>query len=251
MDYLKIKDKRILITGAGSGIGKAAAITLSKYDCLLSICGRSPEKILDTFQQIEPRAEHQSFNFDVTDANAVATFAQECLPIDGLILAAGIDDIKPIKFLSTSDFLNIIKTNSLSTHLLISTLIKQKKINRNASIVFISSVEGTLIHTPAHSAYGVSKAALTAYTKYLALELSGMKIRANSIAPAMIDTPMIEGWKNQLSAEEWENDQNKYPLKRYGTTDDVVSACLFLLSDASQWITGTQLVVDGGLSLVS
>jgi NAD(P)-dependent dehydrogenase (short-subunit alcohol dehydrogenase family) len=132
---------------------------------------------------------------------------------------------------------------------LIYHLLKKRKIKSQASIVFLSSVEGNKTTSMGHSAYGATKAALTAYSKGLSLELSSKKIRVNCIEAAMIETPMINSWLKSLTKEEIELDIKKYPLKRYGAVDDMVSAIEFLLSDKSNWITGTSIIVDGGYTL--
>jgi NAD(P)-dependent dehydrogenase (short-subunit alcohol dehydrogenase family) len=246
---MTFKDKNILIVGASSGIGRATAVFLSKNEAVINIIGRNNEKLENTFFELKNNSLNKKFILDINNEIAIIDFAIHAVEYDGIVLCAGEDLICPLSYLKKEIFLNLFANNVASTHNLIYHLLKRRKIKSQASIVFLSSVEGNKTASIGHTAYGATKAALTAYSKGLALELSSKKIKVNCIEAAMIQTPMINSWLNSLTKEEIASDINNYPLKRYGNVDDIVNAIVFLLSDKSSWITGTSLVVDGGYTL--
>ena len=163
--------------------------------------------------------------------------------LDGLVNNAGIVNTKPVQFIKREDLECVLETNTLSPILLTKSLLKRKKIKKEGSIVFTSSIAATL--TEAGSAiYAVSKAALSSYMRSCAVELADKKIRSNAVLPGMIETKLITG--GVLSDDDLLNDRKKYPLGRYGKPEEVAYAIIYLLSDASAWVTGTSLVIDGG-----
>lgn len=244
--------KKFLITGASSGIGRQTAISISNQAGQVILTGRNEEKLQETKDIIARDTSYIApcYTMDMTNANEIELFAENCENLDGLVFAAGIDLILPLRKTTPEKFKNVIDTNLISCYNLIWHLLKKKKINENGSIVLLASVEGYNITSAAHAAYGVSKAAIVVLTKYLALELASSKIRVNALAPAVVDTPMIVKWKTVLTQEQLQHDISRYPLQRYGQTQEITDACCFLLSDLSKWTTGSSLVVDGGLSLV-
>jgi NAD(P)-dependent dehydrogenase (short-subunit alcohol dehydrogenase family) len=141
-----------------------------------------------------------------------------------------------------------MEVNYMAPTLLLQTLIKKRKISRNASIIVISSVTSANFGSIGGTIYGSSKGALEGLVKSLSIELGRQNIRVNSISPGIIETEAIETLKKSLGEESFQNDLKKYPLGRYGKPKDVASAVHFLLSDSSSWITGINLVVDGGLT---
>ena len=126
-------------------------------------------------------------------------------------------------------------------------LYKKKKVSKGASIVLLASMGGTRIFSGGNGIYGSSKAALDSFMKFAAKEFAARKVRVNSICPAMVDTPLIH--RGTVSEEQLAEDAARYPLKRYGQPTDIANAAVFLLSGASSWITGTSMIVDGGLSI--
>jgi NAD(P)-dependent dehydrogenase (short-subunit alcohol dehydrogenase family) len=128
------------------------------------------------------------------------------------------------------------------------SLLKQKKVEKSASIIFISSISGVLCSYVAGSAYSASKGAVNGIVKALAIELAAKGIRVNSVNPGMIKTNILES--GAITEEQLQEDIHKYPLKRYGNPEEVAYAVIYLLSDASQWVTGSNLVIDGGYTLL-
>jgi NAD(P)-dependent dehydrogenase (short-subunit alcohol dehydrogenase family) len=150
--------------------------------------------------------------------------------------------------MAQSDLETMLQTNTLAPVYLTQYLYKKKKFNKGASIVFVSSIAGFFNVTPGDTMYGMSKSALSAFMKYAALEMAPRGIRCNSVNPGMVGTPLIND--SAYSSEDKEMNIAKYPLKRYGRPQEIAFGILYLLSDASAWVTGTSLVIDGGFALI-
>ncbi len=240
-----LNGKTILITGASSGIGRTTAIECARLGARVIITGRNEQRLLLTFSQLQNNdVEHIMIAADLVNENGIKHLVDNCPPLDGCLCNAGIVKRSPIKFFSEDLFDEHYKINVLSPMLLIKFLIRKKKLNNDASIVFSSSIAGVFVTTNASGMYGTSKAAINSYMKYVALELAERKIRCNAVNPGMVDTDLVEH-----NAEEREKDLVNYPLKRYGNTLDVAHGIIYLLSDASKWVTGIELKIDGGRSL--
>lgn len=243
-----IEGKTVLVTGASSGIGKAIAIACSKMGAKVILNGRNLERLNDTEQKLDNRGIHTILQCDLLYNDQVTDLVDKLPVLDGVVFCSGISKFVPFSFIKEENLADIFNANCFSPIKLLNKIIRAKKISKNSSVVFISSIAGNTNISPANSIYGASKSALTSFAKYIALELSAKKIRCNSILPGRIETSLIE--HRQLTKEDMEKDIDKYPLKRYGKPEEVANAALFLLSDASSWITGTQIIVDGGRSLV-
>lgn len=153
----------------------------------------------------------------------------------------------PYQFASREKFDGIFDVNFFSPVELLRLLYKGKKFNKMASVVILASLGGTRIFSGGNSIYGASKAALNSIMKFCAKEFASRKVRVNSICPGMVDTPMVH--RGTISEEQLKEDMERYPLKRYGLPEDVAYSAVYLLSDASSWITGIDLIVDGGISI--
>jgi NAD(P)-dependent dehydrogenase (short-subunit alcohol dehydrogenase family) len=240
-----LEGKSIFVTGASSGIGKEVAIQCSRLGARLVINGRNEKRLLETFRTLEGQD-----NLMVTaDLTLHQSEIINSLPkLDGIVNAAGIINIQPFLFLSDEEMKTIFEINFFSPIRLTQQIINKKQLNKNSSIVFISSIEGNVVSSKGNSAYSASKSALTATVKTMALELANKKIRINSIQPGIIKTKLLEGLLENFTPEQLVEDEKKYPLG-YGAPEDVAYAAIYLLSDASKWITGSSLVIDGGFSL--
>ena len=163
--------------------------------------------------------------------------------LDGIVHCAGIDHRKPAKFMEEDDVNLVMGTNFAAPILLQSELLKQKKVKAGASIIFMSSMAA---NSPSigHGLYSASKGALISYADCLALELSPRKIRVNCICPGMVWTKLI--LQDEVTEEELRKDEETYPLKRYGTPDDIANLAIYLLSDAASWVTGSHISITGG-----
>ena len=167
--------------------------------------------------------------------------------INGVVNNAGFNIVKLLPFIKTEDLSEMLKLNLEAPILLTNELVKKKKIGKNSSIVFVSSI-GKYISAPGNSMYSTTKGGLSAFMKNAALDLSGKKIRCNAVLPGMVETPLILE-KETLTEEQLEIDRGLYPLKRFGSPEEVAYVIIYLLSDASAWMTGTEIVIDGGRSL--
>ena len=237
-----LEGKTILVTGASSGIGKTTAVECSKMGAKLVITGRNEERLNQTLGELEGEG-HLALIGDLTSSEDIKNLVASMPELDGIVYNAGVGITVPLAFIKDEDLYRIFETNLFATMRLNKDLLRKKKIRKSASIVFTSSISA-LFNTPGISLYGAAKAALLSYMRGCACELADKKIRANAVLPGMIQTDLING--GTLSEEDKARDMATYPLKRYGTPQDVAFAFIYLLSDASSWVTGISLIVDGG-----
>lgn len=240
-----LKGKTILVTGASSGIGQACAIEASKLGANVIVCGRNKERLSQTFALIEGM-NNFSYEGDLLEQDFVERLVNETPALDGLVLSAGKGLTLPFPFCTREKFNDIFNINFFSPVELLRLLIKKKKLNKNCSVVIIVSIGGTHVHSVGYSIYGASKSALQSIVNYTAVELASKKIRVNGICPGMVNTPLIQ--RGTLTEEQLKMDMDMYPLKRYGEPEDIAYGAMYLLSDASSWVTGTSLIIDGGLT---
>ena len=240
-----LEEKKILITGASSGIGKAIAIECSKLGAQLIICGRDKQRLEETLSLLEGN-HHQSVVGDLLQSNDIEMLLSQVSKLDGVVFSAGKGLLLPFQFATRDKFNDVFDINFFSPLELLRILIKKKKMMVGSSIVFIGSIGGTGRFTVGNSIYGASKAALQSMIKYCAQEFASKKIRVNGINPGMVNTPLIKSGK--LTSEQLEEDMAEYPLKRYGEPEDIAYAAIYLLSNASSWVTGQSIVVDGGMT---
>lgn len=237
-----LKGKSILITGASSGIGKATAINCSRMGATIVATGRNVECLADTMKQLDGKG-HICIPSDLTAQDGIASIVETTPYLDGIVHCAGIGHRKPCKAIDAEDINVVVSNNFTSAVLLQSALLASKKINKGASIVFISSRTAD-IPTIANSLYSASKGAIRSYSKCLSLELAPKQIRVNCISPAMVWTNLITA--DGADIEQLEKEQRKYPLKRYGQPEDIANLAIYLLSDAASWMTGSCIDITGG-----
>ncbi|MBK7107101.1 MAG: SDR family oxidoreductase [Ignavibacteriae bacterium] len=245
-NLFSLENKTILITGASSGIGKATSIICSELGANLIVLGRNEIKLNNTLLQLNG-STHSSFIGDLNEKVFIEDLVNKCPLLDGIVHSAGIIEYLPSKFYTPEKISKVININYTMPFYFTNLLLKQKKIKNNSSIVFLSSISGVKGGGQAISSYAGSKAALIGTSKIMALEVAKQNIRVNCIAPGMVETEMTEATQKSLSEEAINKDKLKYPLG-YGDPKDIANAIVFLLSDASRWITGTTLIIDGGFS---
>lgn len=237
-----LSGKTILITGAASGIGKATAYLCNQLGASLVLVDLNEDGLNNL--GIDNAV---SFPADLTDVSKVEEIASASPKLDGVVSNAGIVFSLLAKFNEQSDLERIFRINTFSHINLIQSLIRNKKLNKGASIVLTSSMSGVYCGIAGGSLYGATKAALAGYAKALAIELAPRGIRVNTIHPGMVETPLTKN--TALSEDVLSEDMKNYPLGRYGKPEEIAAAMAYLLSDATVWMTGTQLLIDGGYSL--
>lgn len=240
-----LEGKTILITGSSSGIGRATAVECSKMAAKVIVCGRCMERINETLAMLEGQG-HSCFQGDLTVAENIERLVEQVPHIDGVVFSSGRGLTLPFLFSNQERFEEIYQTNLLGPVELFRLLVKKKKITNGGSAVFIISTGGTRRFTVGNSIYGSAKAALESIVRFCAIELAGKKIRVNGICPGMVNTPLIRS--GAITDEQLAKDMENCPLKRYGEPEDIAYGAVYLLSDASSWVTGSSLVIDGGNS---
>lgn len=245
-----LENKTILVTGASSGIGRATAIECAKLGATVIITARNEERLSSVLAELDTSfgQQHQMVIADISTNGGIDTLIAALPTLDGLSSNAGIAlGNSPIKFIGEEQMQSLMRTNTYSHVLLAKTLFKKKLIAKNGSLVFTASIGGTISHGPGNTLYGMSKNALLAFAKYAAIEFAPRGIRVNCVSPGMIETPLIN--LDALTDEDKAIDAEKYLLKRYGRPEEVARTTAFLLGDASSFITGTAIVVDGGYTV--
>ncbi|AVM55784.1 SDR family NAD(P)-dependent oxidoreductase [Capnocytophaga sp. oral taxon 864] len=242
-----LENKTILVTGASSGIGKAIAIECSKMGAQVVITGRNEQRLQETYKQLEG-TQPAYIVADLTKKEDIETLANQIDSLNGLVNCAGLTIPKPFKFLQEEDIQEVMTVNFNAPLLLTQLLVKKKKLQKASSIIFISSISGTKVSYIGNSIYSASKGAINGICKGLALELASQQIRVNTVIPGMVETNIVSG--GEVTQEQMEADKQKYPLKRYGKPEEVAYAVVYLLSDASSWVTGSNLLIDGGYTLL-
>lgn len=243
-----LQDKTILITGASSGIGKAIAIECSKMGAKVVITGRNENRLKETYGLLDGENHPNYIVADLSNNEDIEALTKAMPKLDGLVNCAGLTRILPFQFATQKDFKEILEVNFFAPTEMTRLLTKSKKMNKDSSIVFISSVSGVYCSSPASSIYSASKGAVNGVIKGIALDLAPRGIRVNSVNPGMIDTDIF--LDSVISKEQLEEDAKRYPLKRYGKPEEVAHAAIYLLSDASRWVTGSSLLIDGGFTLL-
>ena len=236
-----LQGKTILVTGASSGIGRAIAIACSQQGANVVLNGRNQERLQATFEALSGEG-HQIIAADLVDTAQRQALAEQVPVLDGVVHCAGIGSRVLCKMLEEQDVNRVMQANFEAPVLLQAQLLREKKIAKEASIIFIASAAATM-PSVGNAIYSASKAATIAYAKCLAQELANRKIRVNCISPAMVwtDLALVGATEEQLR----EAEQN-YPLKRYAQPEDITGAAIYLLSDAASWVTCSNMELTGG-----
>jgi len=233
--------KQILVTGASSGIGKGIAVTCAKMGATVILNGRNVERLNEVLASL-PTGEHKVVVADLSDRSAVSEMVTSLPALDGLVQCAGVANRIPCKAINQQEIDYVMKTNLEAPMLLQAELLAKKKISKGASIVYIAS-RAAESPSMGNAIYSASKGAVISYAKCLALELAPRLIRVNCICPGMVWTDLIT---NVLNEEDLKVAEQKYPLKRFGRVEDVANLAVYLLSEASSWMTGNSIDISGG-----
>lgn len=238
-----LSGKTILVTGASSGIGRAIAIECSRMGANIVLTARSKKRLEETLSLMKS-GEHLILPADLTNEEDIICIVEDMPMLNGVVNNAGVGNRVLCKSIKESNLEEVIRPNLYGPILLQRHLFKKKRILNEASIVMIAS-RAPFAPSIGNAVYAASKGAILGYANVLALECAPQKIRVNSICPAMVWTEMVEK-DASLMGVDYEKLQEKYPLKRYGKPEDVAYLTVYLLSDASSWMTGTAVDLTGG-----
>lgn len=242
--------KTILVTGASSGIGRATAVECAKMGASVILSARNPQRLQETLSLL-PAGNHAVVPADLGSEDAAKTLVDN-LPagtkLDGVVHCAGVSGLTPSVFLKEEAALRTLNTNLLTPIFINKHLMKKRRLNAGASVVFLASVAAYHPNV-GQMIYAASKNGVIAAMKTLAKELFAKGMRANAICPAMVDTPMTTPETQGLTEEQIAEDRAKHFLGRYGKPEEVAQMAVYLLSDASRWVTGSVFQIDGGYSL--
>jgi len=242
-----LEGKNILITGASSGIGRATAIECSKMGATVFITGRNEIRLKETYNLLNGH-NHVQIIADLKLNQDIQDLVDKLPALDGCVNNAGVVKTLMTSFINSDSLNEVLQINAIAPILLTQLLIKKKKLQKNSSIVFTSSVSGINVAAIGNVLYSTSKGAINGFVKNAALDLASKSIRVNSVCPGMIHTSILD--EGVISEDQLLEDMKKYPLKRYGKPEEVAYAIIYLLSDASAWVTGTNLLIDGGFTLL-
>lgn len=238
--------KHIAIIGATSGMGQACTLKLYRLGAQLTLTSRSQDK-LDQLCAALPDPSYETRLLDVAQPETLTASLADLPTLDGLLYLPGECPITPIRFLKPDKLQQTLQVNCLSAIELTRLLLSKRRLSHGASLVYLSSISAVKA-TQGHAAYSASKAALEAFVRTLALELSPQKIRANCLQPGMVATPMLDAVTQHLGEATMQPYLDTYPLG-VGQPDDIAHAVAYLMSDASKWQTGTTMRLDGGATL--
>ena len=243
-----LKGKTIIVTGASSGIGRQCAIDCSRSGANVIMIARDEQRLEET-KSLLSEGNHVVIAQDINDLplDFVERIVLDNGHIDGFIHCAGSEKTLPLKFLKQEDYWQIIQINALSGFEIVRQLSQKRYLSDGASIVFISSISA-LIARVGLTAYAASKGAILSAVRVMALELAKRNIRVNAISPGTILTPMMQNALDSLSDEQRLKRTEGFPLG-LGETSDISYACIYLLSDAARWVTGQNLIIDGGYTI--
>lgn len=239
-----LENKTVLVTGASSGIGKSIAIECSKLGAKVIITARSKERLEETLNSMEGEG-HKIVIADLTKLEDIENLISQLPKLDGMVQNAGDNGRRELcGYITDENYKKTISINFEAPVVLQKKILEKKILKKESSVVFIAS-RAPFSPSPGNALYSASKGAIIAYAKVLALELAPKLIRVNCICPAMVWTDMILS-ESSMTKEDYEENQNKYPLKRYGNPLDVAYLTIYLLSNTSTWMTGSCIDITGG-----
>ena len=242
-DPFSLEGKRILVTGASSGIGREIAVTFARRGATVVLSARNEERLAETLSRMPPR-DHTVIRADITDAAERTALADQVGALDGVVHSSGTSVLSPIRLATEKHVRELFALNYEGPMLLTQRLLYKKAVQNGGSILFLASIAAH-IGVAGVGVYSGTKAALLASIRCLALEVVKNKIRVNCLSPSLVASPLLDLMAQNVSLEEKSRD---HPLG-LGTPADVANAAVYFISDASRWVTGTTLIMDGGLTI--
>ena len=238
-----LEGKTILVTGASSGIGRATAIECSKLGAKVIITARNRERLEDTLSKMDGKS-HLILIADLSVENDVEKLVDKLPVCNGLVNNAGMTITLPTQFINEEKLHSIMQVNTFAPILLLQHLLKKKKLICNSSVVFTCSISGVYNAVLGNALYSTSKGAINGFVKNAALDLASKNIRINCVCPGMVDTGFLDA--GIITKEQLDENKNTYPLKRFGKPEEIAWAIIYLLSDASLFVTGSSFICWGG-----
>lgn len=243
-----LKDRRILVTGASSGIGASAAKLFSSLGADIILVGRNKKNLESVSGELLHSSLLKVLDLSIPDLiyHEIKTLPSEWLPLHGVLHASGNELVRPIQLIKSADF-DFLMSPSAKAALSIGRAIASKGVmSDGGAFVFMSSV-AAITGTPGLSLYSATKGAIEAITRALAVELAPKSIRVNAIAAGAVETPMHHRLLSSMPEQAVKDYQSKHPLG-FGQPIDISNLAAFLMTDAGRWVTGASLVIDGGYS---
>ena len=248
MNPFSLEGKTVVITGASSGIGAQCAIDCSKMGATVVLIARNEQRLSETRSLLDGEG-HLSVSIDLTNfselKDCVKSIVEQVGPINGLVNCAGISTTLPLKLMNAEKMDEFFHTNVFSAIELTRHFCQMGNVNKSgASIVFLSSIMA-LAGENGKSLYSMTKGALLSVVRSLACEYARRNIRFNCVSPGAILTPINQDLPHMKNPDARATLEAKH-LLGLGQTTDISNACIYLLSDASRWVTGQNFVIDGG-----
>lgn len=234
--------KSILITGAASGIGRCVAIEASKLGANLLLVDLNEVGLKETLLLLQ-EGNHSMCVCDLTNSDNRKDLALNAPNLDGVVNCAGVGLTLPFKFCGEKELGRMMDINFFGPIYLTQALLRRKKINNRCSIVYLTSIDGTVTGHIGNSCYSASKGAIMGSVRSQALELASKGVRVNCVSPARVNTPLLK--RDNISEEQVEANKQIYPMKRYAEPIEIAGYILYLLSDVSSYTSGSNLIIDG------
>lgn len=244
MNPFSLDGKTILVTGASSGLGRQTAITASQMGAKVMVTGRDNTRLQETYDLLEGDG-HKQFIADLTVQHDIDTLVASLPELNGVVFSTGISDLSPARFITAATIEKTFSISYTASVLLTAGLLAKKRFaKKDCSLVFISSIS-TRYPFVGGAMYISAKAAIEAYARVLALELAPKGIRVNCVAPAFVRTPMLDQTATNYSQQAVDMIEARQILG-LGDPDDVANTIVYYLSNASKWVSGTNLILGGG-----
>ncbi|MBQ3766287.1 MAG: SDR family oxidoreductase [Bacteroidales bacterium] len=243
-----LSGKTILVTGGAGGIGSETARVCAGLGASIILTDIREEALAMSLQSLpspQGSVPHAMICADLTNAADLERLVDSLPVLDGFVCNAGVMKLVLTQFISEEELTRIQNINLNAPILLTRLLLKKKKFSKKASIVFTSSAAGVYRVSVGNAIYATTKCGIDAFMRTVALEFGPKGIRCNSVNPGMVETPLISGFTD----EQKEKEKMNYPLRRFAQPADIALGIAYLLSDASSFVTGTALKIDGGMTL--
>lgn len=241
-----LEGKTILVTGASSNIGRQIAVKCSEMGAKVIATARNEDRLKETMDKMAGEGHH-IIPSDLSEVEQIPILVQQLPELDGIVMCAAIFRTTPIRNNRRKYTEELFKTNTFANIDLVQLLLKNRKIKDGGSILFISSVAAYRPYA-GNALYSATKGAINSFCQVLAIEQGCKKIRANCVSPGIIQSDMeVKDWA--VTQEELDKEEARFPLG-FGHTEDIAYAAVYMMSDASKWVTGTNMIVDGGQSII-